>query len=56
MAAVSAMGVPEDSPFRNAKQIPYPKPPPPFTQNLAHVVDEDNQSMRALVEEINAHD
>jgi len=28
MAAALAMGVPEDSPFRNPDQIPHLEPPP----------------------------
>lgn len=30
LATVSAMGVPEDSPFRNAEQIPYSERLPPL--------------------------
>ena len=48
MAALSAMGVPEDSPLRNPDQIPYPEPPPP-TQNPTKVEEEDTPSMRELV-------
>ena len=33
LAAMMAMGVPEDSPLRNPGQIPYPEPPPPTIQN-----------------------
>ena len=29
IAAMTTMGLLEDSPFRNLDQIPYPKPPPP---------------------------
>ena len=29
MAALQAMGVLDDSPLRNPKQIPFPEPPPP---------------------------
>lgn len=49
------MGVPEESPFRNAEQIPYPKPPLPPVQNLIRAKDEESQSIRALVEEIDSY-
>ena len=55
MVVVFAMDVPKESPFRNLDQIPYPKPPPPPIQNLARAEDEDSQSIRALVEEIDSH-
>lgn len=42
MAAVSAMGVHKDSPFKNPKQIPYPNPSPPLVQNLVHAEEEDS--------------
>lgn len=54
-AAVSAMGLLEDSLFRNAEKIPYLGPPFPPVQNLTRAKDEDSQSIRALVEEIDAH-
>nr|POE82860.1 hypothetical protein CFP56_28265 [Quercus suber] len=54
MAVVTALGVPEDSPFRDPKQVPYPKPSPPLVQDLTHV-EEESQSMRALVKEIKSH-
>ena len=38
---MSALDVPEESPFKNPDQIPYLKPPPPSVQNLARVEDED---------------
>ena len=28
IAALQAIGVPDDSPFRNPEQIPFPEPPP----------------------------
>lgn len=50
MAALQVMGVPDDSPLRNPKQIPYPKPPSPLVQNPIDVKEEgDTPSMRALV-------
>lgn len=54
MAAVLAMGVPEDSPFRDADQIPYPEPPLP-AQNPTNADEEDTLSMRELVQEIDTH-
>jgi len=42
MAAVSALGVHEESLFRNPDLIPYPEPPPSLVQNLSHVEEEDN--------------
>ena len=30
MAALQAMGVPDDFPLRNPEQIPFPEPPPPI--------------------------
>lgn len=54
MAAVLAMGVPKDSPFRDANQIPYPEPPLP-AQNPTNADEEDTQSMRELVQEIDTH-
>ena len=55
MAAVTALSVLEESPFRNPEQIPYLEPLPPPIQNLACPEEEDSQSMRALVEEINSY-
>lgn len=55
MAVVAAMGMPEDSPFRDPKQILYTDPPLPLVQNLVHTKDEDSQRMKELVQEINSH-
>lgn len=55
MAAVTTMGLPEDSPFRNLDQIPYPEPPLPPTQNHTKVEDEDTLSIRELVQAIDSH-
>ena len=50
LAAMMAMGVPEDSPLRNPNQIPYSEPPPPpTTQNPTEAEDKDTLSMRELV-------
>ena len=55
LATLQAIGVPEDSPLRNSKQIPYPAPPPPV-QSQADVADEeDTPSMRELVKAIDAY-
>ena len=57
MVVVLAMGLPEDSPFRNLDQIPYPEPPPPITQNPITIGadDEDIPSMRELMGVIDSH-
>lgn len=54
MAALSAMGVPEDSLLQNPNQIPYPEPPPP-TQNPTEDEEEDTLSMRELVQAIDSY-
>ena len=49
------MGIAEDSPLRNPKQIPYPTPLPPV-QSQADAVDEENTpNMRKLVRVIDIH-
>ena len=54
LVALQAMGVAEDSPLRNPKQIPYPTTPP--IQSQAGAVDEeDTPSIRELVQVINNH-
>ena len=55
MAALQAMRVPDDSPLRNPKQIPFPTPPPPIQSQSGVVDEEDTPSMRELVCEINTH-
>ena len=55
MAALQAMRVPDDSPLRNLKQIPFPAPPPPVQSQSGAVDEEDTPSMRELVCEINTH-
>lgn len=47
LAAMLAMGVPEDSPLRNPNQIPYPEPP--LNQNPTKADNEDTSIMRELV-------
>ena len=50
------MGVANDSPLRNPKQTPFPKPPPPVQQNPTSAKqEEDTPSMRELVDEIDSH-
>ena len=53
MAAMNAIGVPEESLLRILEQIPYPKPPP--VQNLSRAKEEESQSMKELVTEIDSH-
>lgn len=55
MEVVFALSVLEESPFRNPDQIPYLEPPPSSIHNLTRAEEEDTQSMRALVEEIDSH-
>ena len=55
MAAVNAMGVLEESPFKIPKQIPYPEAPSPLVQNLNRVEEEESQSMKELVAENDSH-
>ena len=55
VAALQAMGVPDDSPLRNPEQIPYLEPPSPPIQNPADAEEGDTPSMRALVEAIDFH-
>jgi len=42
MAAITSLGVLEESPFRNPEQIPYPEPLPPPIQNLTRPEEEDS--------------
>lgn len=56
MAAMNALGLPEDSPFKDTDKIPYLEPlPPPFVQDPTQNKEEDSLSMRKLVEEIDSH-
>ena len=55
MANLHALGVPEDSPLRDPSQIPFPDSSP-TAQNPAGPTDkEETDSLRELVEQINAH-
>ena len=50
------MGFPDDSPLRNPKQIPYPKPSPPPIQNPTDAEEEgDTRSIKALEEVMDSH-
>ena len=55
MAALQAMGVPEDSPLRNPEQILYSAPPPPVQSQAGAADEEDTPSMRQLVRAIDDH-
>nr|POE86819.1 hypothetical protein CFP56_45550 [Quercus suber] len=55
MATVNALGISKESPFRIPEQIPYPEPPPPLVQSPACAEEEESQSIRALVKEIDSH-
>ena len=56
MAAVNALGLPEDSPLRDLEQIPYLEPPPPLpVQDPAQNEKEDSLSIRGLVEKIDSY-
>lgn len=53
VAALQAIGVPDDSPLSIPEQIPYPEPPPPLVQNPTDTEEEgDIPSMRELVNAI----
>ena len=49
------MGIAEDSPLRNPKQIPYPTPLPPVQSQADAVDEEDTPNMRKLVRAIDIH-
>ena len=55
VAALQAIGVPDNSPLRKPNQIPFPDPSPPV-QNPSCVVDEEETpSMRELVQAIDSY-
>ena len=55
LAALQAIGVPEDSPLRNPNQIPF-LGPPIAVQNPSGALDEEKTtSMRELVEAIDSY-
>lgn len=49
------MGVAEDSPLRNPKQIPYPAPYPIIQSQAGAVDEEGTPNMRELVRTIDSH-
>lgn len=56
MAAVNALDLLEESPFKDPEQIPLPEPSHPTpVQNPTHIKEGDSLSMRDLVEEIDSH-
>lgn len=56
MVTVNALGLPEDSTFKDPDQIPYPEPlQPSSVQDPTQNEEEDSLSMRELVEEIDSH-
>ena len=55
LVALQAMGVPDDSPLRNPKQISYSAPPPPVQSQANAADEEDTPSMREPVRVINTH-
>lgn len=56
MATMNALGLPEDSPFKDLKQIPLLEPShPPPVQNSGQNEEENSLSMREFVEEIDSY-
>lgn len=55
MAALQALGVPQDSPLRNLEQIPRPVLAPPIQSQVDVVDDEDTLILKELVQAIDAH-
>ena len=55
LVALQVIGVAEDSPLRNPKQILYPAPPPLVQSQVSAIDEEDTPSMRELVQEIDSH-
>ena len=55
LEALQAIGMAEDSPLRNPKQVPYPAPLPPVQSQADAVDEEDTSNMRELVQAINTH-
>jgi len=55
LAALQSWGVPEESPFRDPSQIPFPSPIPAVQNPLATIDKEETASMRELVEQIDSH-
>ena len=55
LAALQALGVPEDSPLRNPNQIPFSSPSTATQNPLGAIEEEETTSMRELVEAIDSH-
>ena len=55
LAALQALGVPEDSPLRDPSQIAFPSPTPAVQNPLEPIDEEETQSIRELVEQIDSH-
>ena len=55
MAALQALGVPEDSPLRDPDQIPVPVSVPAVHNPANPNEGEEMDSLRELVEQIDAH-
>ena len=55
MAAVHALGVPEDSPLRDPSRIPFPDSSPTAQNHAGPIDEEETDSLRELVEQIDAH-
>ena len=53
--ALQALGVPEDSPLRDPSQITFPSPTPAVQNPLGPIDEEETQSMKELVEQIDSH-
>ena len=55
MAALHALGVPEDSPLRDPGQIPVPVSTPTAQNPAGPNDEEETDSLRELVEQIDTH-
>ena len=55
LAALQALGVPEDSPLRDHDQIPFSSPTLAVQNPLGPIDKEQSPSMRELVEQIDSH-
>ena len=55
LAALQALGVPEDSPLRDPSQIAFPSLTPVVQNPLEPINEEETQIMRELVEQIDSH-
>ena len=55
MAAVHALGVPEDSPLRDPSRIPFSDSSPTAQNHAGPIDEEETDSLRELVEQIDAH-